>query len=60
MRHDDVVRKIMLAQLAHTLIEWLCNSITELFEEMELWEWDAAKKYFWTRSAKSYRVRKYQ
>ena len=36
MRHEDVVKKIMIAQLVHTLTEWLCNSFTDLIDEMEL------------------------
>ena len=38
MRHEDVVKKIMLAQLARTLTEWHCNSFTHLIDETELQE----------------------
>jgi len=38
MQHEDVVKKIMLAQLARTLIEWHCHLFTDLIDEMELWE----------------------
>jgi len=43
----------MLAQLARTLTEWHCNSITDLIDEMELWDWNVANKDFWSRLAKS-------
>jgi len=41
----------MLAQLARTLTEWHCNSFTDLIDEMELWNWNVAKKDFWSRLA---------
>jgi len=53
MRHEDVVKNIMLAQLARTLTEWHCNSFTNLIDEMELWDWDVASIDFWSRLAKS-------
>jgi len=48
MRHEDVIKKIMLAQLARTLTEWHCNSFTDLIDEMELWDY----KDFWSQLAK--------
>jgi len=36
-----------------TLTEWHCNSFTDLIDEMELWDWNAANKGFWSRLAKS-------
>jgi len=52
MQHEDVVKKIMLAQLARTLTERHCNSFTDLIDEMELWDWNVANKDFWSRLAK--------
>jgi len=52
MRHEDVVKTIMLAQLARTLTEWRCNSFTDLTDEMELWDWNVADQDFWPRLAK--------
>jgi len=43
----------MLAQLAPTLTECHCNSLTGLIDEMELWDWNVANKDFWSRLAKS-------
>ena len=43
----------MLAQLARTLTQWHCNSFTDLIDEMEQWDWNAANKDFWLRLAKS-------
>jgi len=53
MWHEDVVNKIMLAQLSRTMTEWHCNSFTDLIDEMELWDWNVANKDFWSRLAKS-------
>jgi len=53
MRHEDVAKTIMLAQLARTLEEWHCNSFTDLIDEMELWDWNVANTDFWSRLAKS-------
>jgi len=53
MRHEGVVKKIMLAQLARTLTEWHCISFTDLIDKMELWDWNVANKDFWSRLAKS-------
>jgi len=48
----------MLAQLARTLTEWRCKSFTDLIDGMELWDWDAANKDFWSRLAKSLHCQK--
>jgi len=58
MRHEDAVKKNMLAQLARTLTEWQCNSFTGLIDEMELWDWNVANKGFWSRLAKLLRNQK--
>ena len=58
MRHEDVSKKIMLAQLARTLDEWHCVSFTDLIEEMDLWEWNDANKDFWSRLAKALQMTK--
>jgi len=51
MRHEDESKKIMLAGLNCTLDEWLCDSLAELIEEMELWKWNDATKDFGSRLA---------
>jgi len=43
----------MLAQLARTLTGWHCNSFTDLINKIDLWDWDVAYQYFWSRLAKS-------
>jgi len=54
MRHEDVSKKIMLADLNRTLDEWFCDSfVVKLIEEMELWKWDDATGDFWSRLAKA-------
>jgi len=58
MRHEDIVKQIMLAQLARTLTGWYCNSFTELIDEMELWDWNVANKDFWSRLKKSWHSQK--
>jgi len=58
MQHEDVVKSYILAQLARILTEWHCNSFTDLIDEMELWDWNVAKKDFWSRLAKSWHSQK--
>jgi len=53
MRHEDVGKNILLAGSNRTLDGWLCDSLAELIEEMELWKWDDATKDFWSRLAKA-------
>ena len=51
MRHEDVPKKIMLAELNRTLDKWLCDPFAELIEEMQLSKWDDATGDFWSRLA---------
>jgi hypothetical protein len=53
MQHEDVVKTIMLAQLARTLEEWHCNSFTDLIDNMELCDYKVANKDLWSRLAES-------
>ena len=53
MRHEDVVRKILLSGFDCTLDAWLCDSFAELIKEMELWKWADATGDFWSRLAKA-------
>ena len=53
MRHEDVVVKMLLAELNSTLDEWLCDSFVELIKEMKLWKWDDATRDFLSRLAKA-------
>jgi len=53
MRHEDVVKKILLAGLNRTLDEWLCDSFAEVLEEMELWKWGDTTRDSWSRLAKA-------
>jgi len=48
MRHEDVVKKNILAQLARTLTEWHCNTFTDLLDEIELWDWNVPNKDLWS------------
>jgi len=38
IRHEGVLKELLLAGLKHTLDEWPCDSFAELIEEMELWK----------------------
>ena len=53
MRHEDMVKEILLAGINRTLDEWLCDSFAELIEEMELWKWNDATGDFWSRLAQA-------
>jgi len=48
MRYEDVIKTILLAQLALTLTDWHCNLFIDFIDEMELWEWNVANKDFWS------------
>ena len=44
MQFEDVVKKIMLAQLARALTEWHCNLFTYMIDGIKLWDWIVANQ----------------
>jgi len=44
MRHEDVVKTNTLPQLARTLTEWHYTSVTDLIDEMEMWDLERRKQ----------------
>ena len=33
--------------------EWMCHTLHELYDEMELWEWDSVQHNRWARALKA-------
>jgi hypothetical protein len=36
--HDDVAKSITIQELHRAKEEWMCNTLNELYAEMELWQ----------------------
>jgi hypothetical protein len=52
MRHEDVVKKILLAGLNDFFDEWFCESFAKMIEEMDCGSGNATGD-FWSRLAKA-------
>ena len=50
--HDDVAKQIARHDLDRTLTQWACASISDLRQEMGLWEWNQTLGTKWARAAK--------
>ena len=53
LEHDDTIRSITLQELQQAKESWMCSSIEELYEEMELWTWDQTRCNKWARALKA-------
>jgi hypothetical protein len=51
--HNDVAKSITIQELQRAKDDWMCNTINELYHEMELWQWNAVQHNRWTRSLKA-------
>jgi hypothetical protein len=51
--HDDVAKSITIQELQRATDEWMCNTISELYDEMELWQWNAVQHNRWARALKA-------
>jgi hypothetical protein len=51
--HDDVAKSITVMELQRAKDEWMCHTLHELYDEMELWEWDAVQHNQWARALKA-------
>lgn len=38
--HDDVTKSITVQELQQAKDEWMCHTLHELYDEMELWQWN--------------------
>ena len=57
MVHDDVAKSITVQELQRAKEEFMCHTTHELYDEMELWGWDAVQHNRWARALKaSHRV----
>jgi hypothetical protein len=51
--HDDVAKSITIQELQRAKKKWMCNTLNELYEEMELWQWNEVQHNRWTRALKA-------
>jgi hypothetical protein len=51
--HDDVAKSITVMELQRAKDEWMCLTLHELYDEMELWEWDTVQHNRWARALKA-------
>jgi hypothetical protein len=51
--HDDVAKSITVMKLQRAKEEWMCHTLHELYDEMELWEWDSVQHNRWARALKA-------
>ena len=51
LKHDDVARQLTLRDLDLACVQWACDSLRELTEEMEMWKWDDTLGNKWARVA---------
>jgi hypothetical protein len=55
--HDDVAKSITVQELQRSKEEFMCHTTHELYDEMELWQWDEVQHNRWARALKaSHRV----
>ena len=51
--HDDVAKSIMVMELQRAKEEWMCHTLHELYDEMELWWCDSVQHNRWARTLKA-------
>ena len=51
--HDDVAKSITIQELQRAREEWMCNTLNEFYDEMELWQWNAVQHNRWARALKA-------
>jgi hypothetical protein len=55
--HDDVTKSIAVQELQRAKDEWMCHTLHEFCDEMELWQWNEVQHNRWARTLKaSHRV----
>jgi len=48
-----VAKSITIQELQRAKDEWMCNTLNELYDEMELWQWNAVQHNRWARALKA-------
>jgi hypothetical protein len=51
--HDDVAKSITMQELQRAKDERMCSTLDELYDEMELWDWNTVQHNRWARAAKA-------
>jgi hypothetical protein len=55
--HDDVTKSITVQELQRVKDEWMCHTLHELYDEMDLCQWNEVQHNLWARPLKaSHRV----
>jgi hypothetical protein len=48
-----VAKSITIQELQRAKDEWMCNTLNELYDEMELWQWNEVQHNRWARALKA-------
>jgi hypothetical protein len=51
--HEDVAKSITMQELQHAKDEWMCGTLDDLYDEMELWTWTEVQHNRWARAMKA-------
>jgi hypothetical protein len=51
--HDDVAKSITMQELHRAKDEWMCSTLDELYDEMELRDWNTVQRNRCARAAKA-------
>ena len=51
--HDDVAKSITIQEFQRAKDEWMCNTLNEVYDEMELWQWNEVQHNRWARALKA-------
>lgn len=51
--HEDVAKSITMQELQRAKDEWMCTTLDDLYDEMELWTWTEVQHNRWARAMKA-------
>ena len=51
--HEDVAKSITMQELQRAKDEWMCSTLDDLYDEMELWTWTEVQHNRWARAMKA-------
>ncbi len=51
--HEDVAKSITMQELQRAKDEWMCSTLNDLYDEMELWTWTEVQHNRWARAMKA-------
>jgi hypothetical protein len=50
---NNITRCLVHDDVAKSKDEWMCHTVNELYDEMELWQWNAVQHNRWARAMKA-------